>query len=115
MLLVLRTAFGVFVGIGGPAWNTMASEITPSSWRMVLAGSSQILFQFGVLYAILIVWFNDPQMQHIDWRWQLVMSAIPSLICLSLSLPFLHESPAFLAASGRHGEALQVLDSMRRM
>mmetsp|Transcript_75023 Transcript_75023/g.160693 ORF Transcript_75023/g.160693 Transcript_75023/m.160693 type:complete len:510 (-) Transcript_75023:15-1544(-) len=115
MLLVLRTAFGVFVGIGGPAWNTMASEITPSSWRMVIAGSSQILFQFGVLYAIFNVWLNDPQMQHINWRWQLVMSAIPSMICLLLSAFFLHESPAFLAANNRHDEALKVLDSMRRV
>lgn len=113
-LLVLRTVFGVFYGIGAPCWNAMAAEITPSAWRMVIAGTSQVYFQLGELFSILVTWWNDPTMQTVDWRWQLVMSAVPAAVCFVLALFLLDESPAFLAVRGEHERARAVLERVRR-
>jgi len=114
-LLVLRGLFGVFYGVGMPCWNTLAAEITPAGWRMVIAGTSQIFFQVGELYSILITWVNDPTLAHVDWRWQLVMSALPAAVCFVLGMIFLDESPAFLALQGDHSLARQILERMRRI
>jgi putative MFS transporter len=114
-LVVLRMMFGIFYGVGGPCWNTMAAEITPTSWRMVIAGISMVYFQAGELYSILIAWMNDPMMTDIDWRWQLAMSALPAIVCFIASLAYLAETPAFLAVHGEHERASEVLDEMRRL
>lgn len=113
-MLVLRTFFGVFYGLGGPAWTTMACEITPAKWRMTVAGTGQVFFHLGVLFAVFLLWLNTMH-GDISWRTQMLLSTIPALVCFVLSLFFLWESPAFLAMDGRHDEAKFVLESMRAM
>jgi putative MFS transporter len=114
-LVMLRLIFGMFFGVGGPCWNTMAAEITPTSWRIVMAGTSQVYFQIGELYSIFITWWNDPMLIDVDWRWQLGMSALPALVCFFASLAYMDETPGFLAVHGEHDRARQVLEGMRSL
>ena len=43
------------------------------------------------------------------WRWFVVASSIPSLLCLVGVCGFMPESPRFLAVNGRRREAMAVL------
>lgn len=113
-LVALRLVFGFFYGMMGPVWTTMACEITPALWRMVLQGCSQLYFEVGELYAIGIVAAEDPQMNDLRWRLQMVISAIPPAVVFLAGLAFLEETPAFLALRGRCEDAKAVLGRMRR-
>ncbi|CAE7239050.1 SVOP [Symbiodinium natans] len=113
-LLVWRFIVGWSIGAGQPAWMAIAVEITPSNWRMVTGGISQNLFAFGELYAAFLLMNDDPSLKHLDWRRIIQLGAIPSLILLSFSIPFLLQSPTYLQLKGRHAEAVTVLESMRR-
>lgn len=112
-LSAVSLMFGVSYGIGQPAWNALCTEITPSNRRSMMSIGSQSLFVVGELYAAVLVWMDDPTMQHLQWRWLMVKGSIPACICGVLSICLLNESPSWLAIHGRNQEAKGVLESMR--
>lgn len=112
-LTVVRLFVGAAFGIGQPACSTLCSEVTPTFWRITVQSITSMLFVFGEMYSALLVWWDDPLMQDLDWRWLLLMGAIPSLIFSGLALFFLHDSPSHLAVAGEHEKAKLVLESMR--
>lgn len=114
LLLAWRFVVGFSIGLGQPAWMAIAAEITPSKCRILTAAITQSLFCVGEIYAACLLQVDDPSLKHLDWRRIIQMGAIPSLLLLCLSAPFLHQSPSYLQLKGRHAEALLVLDSMRR-
>lgn len=112
-LSLTRLFVGMSFGIGQPAWNALGSEITPASWRIAMQCTSTALFVAGEVYSALLIIEDDAGMQNLHWRWLLRMGAIPSLLYLVLSFSYLLQSPCFLAMQGQHGEARNVLESMR--
>lgn len=113
-LLAWRFVVGFGIGVGQPAWMAIASEITPSRCRILTAAITQSLFSVGEIYAAFLLQIDDPSLKHLDWRRIIQMGAVPPLLLLCLSAPFLHQSPSYLQLKGRHAEAMLVLDSMRR-
>jgi len=109
----IRLFVGASFGIGQPAFTALCTEVTPSYWRLAMNAFCQSLFAIGEVYSALLVWYDDPQMLRLDWRWLLLMGAIPSAVFLVASIFLLHDSPSFLAARGREEEAKAVLESMR--
>jgi len=113
VLILWRFIVGVSIGFGQPAWMAIATEITPSGYRIITTGVTQSLFAVGEAYATLLLQMDDPSLKHLDWRRIVQLGALPSLLLFLLGLPFLHQSPGFLQLKGRHAEAMLVLESMR--
>lgn len=112
-LAIVRFLVGAAFGLGQPAWNTLGAEMTPSDWRIGMQGISQGFFVLGELYSTILLLADDPKMQRLHWRWLLQMGAIPAAVFLVFAFFFLHQSPSFLAVTGRREEAKAVLESMR--
>jgi len=113
-LAAIRLFVGASFGVGQPAFNTLCTEVTPTHWRIFMNSFSSGLFVVGELYSALLVWYDDPDMRRLDWRWLLLMGAIPSVILFVLASFLLHEAPSFLAVEGKHEKAKEVLESMQR-
>jgi len=111
---IWRFFVGLFMGIGHPAWNVLAVEVTPTKWRTMVLGSSQILFSIGEVFSALLVMSDDPYMLSLDWRMLLRLASLPALALAIVSLAFLHQSPFFLSQAGQPHEASEVLRSMSR-
>lgn len=113
MLCGLRLVVGLSFGLGLPAWSALATEISPQRWRIPMQVGSQLLFVFGEVYSALLVWWCDPQMRNLDWRWLLVAGAVPSAVLGVLCVLLLYQSPSFLAVHGQYDSAKQVLEAMQ--
>lgn len=108
-----RLLVGFSFGIGQPAWNALATEVTPQYWRIAMNGASQTLFVAGELYSAALIIADDPDMKNLHWRRLLQLGAIPSVLFALAACIFLLPSPSFLALRGRSEEAKEVLDIMR--
>ena len=109
-LVFLRTLVGFAVG-GTPIAVTMYAEFVSSDGR----GKSLLLMQsfwiLGTLFVAGLAWNVLP---YVDgWRLLLRYSAVPNVL-LILGIPFLPESPHWLAAHGRLAEAKKVLLKIAR-
>mmetsp|Transcript_55095 Transcript_55095/g.103298 ORF Transcript_55095/g.103298 Transcript_55095/m.103298 type:complete len:473 (-) Transcript_55095:128-1546(-) len=113
VLLIVRFFVGASIGLGQPACLAIATEIAPTSWRIVVTALTQAMFSLGEIYSAIILMNDDPGLQHLNWRRVIQLGALPSLLLLMLSIPFLQQSPTWLSMKGRHDEALKVLENMR--
>ncbi len=109
VFIVFRFLGGLGVGSSSVAAPMYISEISPAKSRGKLVG----LFQFNVVFGILIAYFSNYFMQDIGenaWRWMLGVQALPSIIFLVavLNVP---ESPRWLIIKkGKIDEAKAILD-----
>eukprot|EP00746_Dinoflagellata_sp_MGD_P081408 gnl/MRDRNA2_/MRDRNA2_32383_c0_seq2.p1 gnl/MRDRNA2_/MRDRNA2_32383_c0~~gnl/MRDRNA2_/MRDRNA2_32383_c0_seq2.p1 ORF type:complete len:485 (+),score=85.62 gnl/MRDRNA2_/MRDRNA2_32383_c0_seq2:256-1710(+) len=115
MLAALRFMVGTAFGVGLPAWNALGAEIVPAERRLHVQAAASGFFVLGEMYAALLLWVDDPNMKHIDWRILIVLGALPSLVFMVFGYFWLGESPSWLAASGKKQEAKEILDRMRKM
>ena len=83
--LFFRFIGGLGVGASSVAAPMYISEISPANSR----GSLVALFQFNVVFGILIAYFSNYLLQGIDqhaWRWMLGVESFPALIFLFMVL-----------------------------
>jgi len=114
-LVVLRAATGVAMGVGMPASLALVSETAPAQCRVPLQASRGVVFAFGNLLAALVLVVDSRNLQNLHWRLGFVLGAVPPMVLGLLAALLLQESPAFLAEAGRHDEARNVLEHMRRL
>jgi len=112
-LAAIRLVVGVSIGIGQPAVYALTSETTPARWRIVCCVFLSIGFVVGELWSAALIWYDDPTMLNLRWRWVLVMGVLPTASLAMLAVCLLPESPSYLVVKERRTEALQVLESMR--
>lgn len=109
IFLIFRFLGGLGVGASSVAAPMYISEISPAKSRGKLVG----LFQFNVVFGILVAYFSNYFMQGIaenDWRWMLGIQAVPSVIFF-VALLNVPESPRWLIM--KHNlvkEAKEILD-----
>lgn len=113
-LCLVRFVVGFSFGLGQPPWNVLAAEVTPAKWRVVVNGMSQSLFALGEIYSAVLVIADDPTMKNLDWRSLMRLGAIPAALFWAAATFFLQQSPFWLAQTGQHGEAREVLGIMQR-
>jgi sugar porter (SP) family MFS transporter len=109
MLMLFRFVGGLSVGASSVVAPMYIAEISPSEKR----GQLTALFQFNIVFGILIAYFsnwligtNDPS----SWRLMLGIVAIPSLLFVVLML-YVPESPRWLVTKkGKTDEALKILN-----
>lgn len=109
-----RFVVGLSVGLGVPPLNVIASEGSPSKWRVPVNCALWVLSCMGECYSGILVMADDPEMHHLHWRRLVQFGAIPSLVFGIPAFIFMHESPVFLAQTGQTASAGQVIESMRR-
>lgn len=119
-LIVWRVVGGVGVGIASVIAPTYIAEVSPAHARGRLGSLQQLAIVLGIFVALLSdawlaaaaggasqpFWFGLAA-----WRWMFLMELVPALIygALVLGIP---ESPRYLVAKGRIGEARTVLQQV---
>jgi putative MFS transporter len=112
-LCACRILLGFAFGLQQPAWHSYCTEITPPDWRMVTNICSGTLFIVGEVYGVLLVWWSDPTLHNLNWRWLMVMASAPAAFFGMLAVYFLGESPNWLALQGETAKAKRILESIR--
>lgn len=113
-LACVRTMVGASFGLGQPATLSMIRDITPARWQLLvftLVGGTP--FCLGEVYGAALIWYNDPSMKQLDWRWLCIMGALPSIVGFVFSYSFLKESPAYLLENGYTEEAKEILEAYK--
>ena len=109
LFLIFRFMGGLGVGASSVAAPMYISEISPAKSRGKMVG----LFQFNVVFGILIAYFSNYFMQDLGenaWRWMLGIQAVPSLVFL-LAILYVPESPRWLVMKkGKYDEAREILE-----
>jgi SP family arabinose:H+ symporter-like MFS transporter len=109
LFLVFRFLGGLGVGASSVAAPMYITEISPARSR----GKMVALFQFNVVFGILVAYISNYFLQdipHEAWRWMLGVQAFPALLFIItvLNIP---ESPRWLVLKrGKTEEALSILE-----
>lgn len=110
----LRFFVGVSFGAGVPAFYSLCSEVSPSDYRLPMNAWGQVQFAGGEFFSAFLIWYQDPFMKDLQWRWLVGLGCIPCVMFLVLALFMLEESPHFLMVNGRHSEAQRVLENFSK-
>ncbi|MBE2212847.1 MAG: sugar porter family MFS transporter [Opitutaceae bacterium] len=109
-----RVISGLGIGASSMICPVYIAEIAPEQWR----GRLGTLFQLGIVTGIFVTLFVNRLIQGfgddvwntaMGWRWMLGMEVVPALAFIGL-LVTVPESPRWLTARGREGEARTILD-----
>lgn len=109
LFLVFRFLGGLGVGASSVTAPMYITEISPARSR----GKMVALFQFNVVFGILVAYISNYFLQDIQqeaWRWMLGVQAFPALLFIItvLNIP---ESPRWLVLKrGKTEEALSILE-----
>jgi len=106
-LLLLRLTIGFLLGTDYVVSKALLTEFTPGAFRGRIMSTLSVAWAGGYTCAYFVGYSLSG---HGDdaWRWMLACSALPCLLILPLRLT-LPESPLWLAAHGRHEQALRVV------
>jgi MFS transporter, SP family, solute carrier family 2 (myo-inositol transporter), member 13 len=120
--LVLATAFnycsivagriivGLGIGIASLTNPIYIAEVALPEMRGQLVTINTLLCTIGQFSAGMVDGIFESH--HQGWRWMLGLASVPSVI-MFLGFCVLPESPRWLVAKGRHGEALIILKTLR--
>jgi MFS transporter, SP family, arabinose:H+ symporter len=108
-LVIFRVIGGLAIGGSSVLGPMYIAEIAPAKYRGRLVG----LFQFNVVFGILLAYFSNYLMGILDlgaaeWRWKLGIAALPAAFFLVM-LFGIPRSPRWLAKKQRIDEAREVL------
>ncbi|KAL6362921.1 hypothetical protein LRP88_02321 [Fusarium phalaenopsidis] len=109
MFIAGRIIIGIGVGLGQTAAGTYVAETTAPSVRPTALGLYFSCWAVGSLLAAGIS-YGSSGLEPSNWTWRIpsILQAVPPLAVLSL-IPFVPESPRWLAYQDRREEALKVL------
>src|SRR6201996_9327489 len=111
-LLIFRALGGFGIGGSSVLGPVYIAELAPAKWRGRLVGMFQINIVIGILLAYLSNYLIS--LAHLglsQWRWQLGVAAIPSLLFL-IMLYGIPRSSRWLVTKNKTDEALDVLKMM---
>ncbi|NIA52991.1 sugar porter family MFS transporter [Massilia sp. TW-1] len=109
VLIAARVLGGIAIGASSVLAPIYLAEIAPARRRGMLVGA----FQFNIVLGILVAYLSNylvglAALGPDEWRWKFGVAGLPSLLLFGL-LFVIPNSPRWLAAKGRAGEAEQVL------
>ena len=117
-----RILGGVAIGLASNISPTYIAEISPARWRGRLISLNQLALVIGILIAQIANWRIAQPVPAgateaviaaswnglFGWRWMFSAVAIPALVLL-ICIPLIPESPRWLMARDRAGDARAVL------
>jgi MFS transporter, SP family, xylose:H+ symportor len=110
--VAFRVIGGAGIGAASMASPLYIAEMAPTRWRGRLVGVNQLAIVSGMLL-IYFVNYRIAKMgsqswnEITGWRWMFASGAIPSIALLAL-LTLVPETPRYLAAKGKHADAIKV-------
>jgi MFS transporter, SP family, arabinose:H+ symporter len=111
-LMIFRFIGGLGIGGSSVLGPVYIAELAPAKWRGRMVGLFQMNVVLGVLFAYLsnyiITLFHLGPLQ---WRWQLGVAAVPSLLFLAM-LYGIPRSSRWLVTKNKTDEALEILKMM---
>ncbi|CAN8105237.1 unnamed protein product [Discula destructiva] len=109
MFVVARIILGFGTAVSGIAAGVYLSETFPSRWRAWGVGLLNNFYYVGALIAAGIT-LGTGQWPTSTWAWRTpsLLQGVFSLLCIAV-LPFIPESPRWLAYQGRFAGARQVV------
>lgn len=105
--VIYRFLGGIAVGASSVVAPMYISEISPAAVR----GKMTALFQFNVIFGILIAFVSNYLLRDMDgeaWRWMLGVGGVPAVLYFFL-LFIVPESPRFLVKKGESSKAIVIL------
>jgi sugar porter (SP) family MFS transporter len=118
-----RITGGVAIGLASALSPLYIAEVAPAEFRGRLVSVNQMTIVIGILLAQIINWaIAEPVPLHatpmqiyqswngqVGWRWMFGITAAPSLLFF-IGMLLVPESPRWLAKSGLHDKARQILE-----
>ena len=122
LFVLWRMMGGFAIGLASGVSPMYIAEISPAHLRGRLVSLNQLAIVFGILMAQTVNWIIARPVPAAatatdillswngqwGWRWMFAATAVPSLLFLVATF-LVPESPRWLAAKGRRGEARQAL------
>jgi sugar porter (SP) family MFS transporter len=111
-LIFFRVLAGLAVGASSVLAPVYIAEIAPTDKRGMLVGA----FQLNVVLGILVAYLSNAVVTSLalgalDWHVKFAVTGIPALVLLAMMFT-IPDSPRWLTAKGRTGEARDVLQSL---
>lgn len=114
--VIYRLVGGLAVGMASAITPLYIAEVSPKDWRGRMLGLQQMLMVGGQVTVYVVNYLIARGMPHAwivseGWRWMLASGVVPCLLFLAL-VPFMPESPRWLALNGKRERALAVLTQL---
>lgn len=111
--VIWRLVGGLAVGMASAITPLYIAEVSPKDWRGRMLGLQQMLMVGGQVAVYIVNYLIARGMSHQwivseGWRWMLASGVVPCAVFLLL-VPFIPESPRWLALNGKTERALKVL------
>lgn len=108
MFVAARIIIGLACGLAGVGASTWLGETVTLQWRPFVLGFFWDAWFIGSLISAGITYGTKDILSTWAWRAPSLLQVIPSLLCIGI-LPFIPESPRWLAYQNRLEDALEVL------
>ncbi|MDU4993489.1 MAG: sugar porter family MFS transporter [Klebsiella quasipneumoniae] len=111
--VIWRLVGGLAVGMASAITPLYIAEVSPKDWRGRMLGLQQMLMIGGQVAVYIVNYLIARGMSHQwivseGWRWMLASGVVPCALFLLL-VPFMPESPRWLALNGKTERAREVL------
>ena len=111
--VIWRLVGGLAVGMASAITPLYIAEVSPKDWRGRMLGLQQMLMVGGQVAVYIVNYLIARGMPHQwivseGWRWMLASGVVPCALFLLL-VPFMPESPRWLALNGKTERARAVL------
>ncbi|WP_394541958.1 sugar porter family MFS transporter [Pantoea sp. SGAir0418] len=116
--VIWRMVGGLAVGMASVVTPLYIAEVSPKDWRGRMLGLQQMLMVGGQVAVYIVNYLIARGMSHQwivseGWRWMLATGVVPCVLFLLL-VPFMPESPRWLALNGKTDRARQILTRLSK-